>query len=988
MTLGGFVRRLVTGLLVAATLVGSLVGASPVTALASPRLAASQGGTFAALTPVRLLDTRTGNGGSAPGAGGTVALVVSGRGGVPWIGVAAVVLTVTAVVPKAAGYVVAYAAGTPRPTASNLNFSAGQTVANLVVVPVGAGGIVDLTNGSSTTTNLLADVSGYYLSGPPVVPGAFQAVAAHRVLDTRTGLGGITLAAHGTLVLPLTGSAGIPATGVSAVALNVTAVAPLTSGYLTVYPDGTARPLASAVSFVAGRTVASLVIVELGSAGAIDLYDGSSAQTGLVADVAGYFVGGSVTAVGAYAALPPTRALDTRAGPVVSPGAGGTVALQVTGRGGVPATGVAAVALTVTAVTPPGPGYVTAFADGSPRPVTSNVSFATGETTADLVLVPVGADGKVDLYNGAHGRTALVADVQGYVLDAVPTTPTWGAPVPVDPITGQAFVISCPTASACVAGDITGHALVSTAGTWSKPVLVDPGHGLDVLSCPSTTFCAAIDEVGNAVTYDGAHWSAPAPADTAGGYVDGLSCRSATFCVAVDTVGNSVTFNGSAWSQPLRVGQNGFAVNTVACVSTTWCLAVDNPGNSYVFDGTVWSAGTYYPGYQVTSVSCPTTHFCAAVDTGGGVQTYNGTTWKSAANYSDVNGFNSVSCSSTTYCVATDNFASSVTLSGGTWGAETQAGSVLTAISCPAGLDCYAVGGGDSVQTYDGSAWSTPVVFDATHGGAISVSCPTASFCALVDSQAEEMTYDGHAWTSPVVVGTGYPYPPTAISCASAAFCRAVTNYPVDFNGDLIAYDGSTWATTSDLDGSYKSISCPSSTFCAAGQDFGNVVIFDGTTWTAHYSGAQTPTGISCPSSGFCAVVDHYGVAVTFDGTSWGTPVQINTSASPGQPKVSCTSSSFCAAVDGNGTAFMYDGHTWSAGVSVDPGAVLASVSCSSTTNCLAVDDRGAVVTYDGSTWSTPNLIDSAGGGFVSVSCASDAFCVAVDAQGNALTRS
>ena len=67
----------------------------------------------------------------------------------PESGVGAVVLTVTVVDPVAAGFITAYPTGEPTPATSNLNFAAGQTIANLVTVPLGAGGSVSLRSGSS-----------------------------------------------------------------------------------------------------------------------------------------------------------------------------------------------------------------------------------------------------------------------------------------------------------------------------------------------------------------------------------------------------------------------------------------------------------------------------------------------------------------------------------------------------------------------------------------------------------------------------------------------------------------------------------------------------------------------------------------------------------------------------------------------------------------------------------------------------------------------
>ena len=86
----------------------------------------------------------------------------------------------------------------------------------------------------------------------------------------------------------------------------------------------------------------------------------------------------------------------------------------MTGRGGVPATGVAAVVLNV-AVTQPGtPGFLTVYPTGSPQPGTANVNFAARQTTSNLVVATVGANGQVSLFNSG-GATQVVADVEGWL---------------------------------------------------------------------------------------------------------------------------------------------------------------------------------------------------------------------------------------------------------------------------------------------------------------------------------------------------------------------------------------------------------------------------------------------------------------------------------------------------------------------------------------------------------------------------------------------
>ncbi|MDN5775922.1 MAG: DUF1906 domain-containing protein [Humibacillus sp.] len=252
-------------------------------------------------------------------------------------------------------------------------------------------------------------------------PGGFMPLRPSRLLDTRAGVGApkAAVAPGGTVHLQVTGRGGVPASGVSAVVLNVTVTAPTGSGYLTVYDEGAARPRVSNLNFVKGQTVPNLVIAPVGAGGKVALYNGSRGTTSLIADIGGYYLAGTATvnAPGGFMPLRPSRLLDTRAGvgaPKAAVAPGGTVHLQVTGRGGVPASGVSAVVLNVTVTAPTGSGYLTVYDEGAARPRVSNLNFVKGQTVPNLVIAPVGAGGKVALYNRSPGTTSMIADLWGY----------------------------------------------------------------------------------------------------------------------------------------------------------------------------------------------------------------------------------------------------------------------------------------------------------------------------------------------------------------------------------------------------------------------------------------------------------------------------------------------------------------------------------------------------------------------------------------------
>jgi hypothetical protein len=251
---------------------------------------ADSGYGFKSIAPVRVLDTRkpTGVPVKAPiPADGHLALDLSSQ--VP-AGTKAVTMNVTVTGPKAGGYLTVYPDGTTAPLASNLNFSAGQTVPNLVTVPVN-NGRVDFQNTSAGTVDVVADLAGYYGDATTGTDTGFAPNVPFRIWDTRFfGPPPGPVAAGGTLNLNMNIFSSpvdrpIPVGAV----MNVTVTGPAANGYLTVYPAGASRPLASNLNFSAGQTVPNLVSVALGTGG-VDFYNGSAGNVNIVVDLEGSFV--------------------------------------------------------------------------------------------------------------------------------------------------------------------------------------------------------------------------------------------------------------------------------------------------------------------------------------------------------------------------------------------------------------------------------------------------------------------------------------------------------------------------------------------------------------------------------------------------------------------------------------------------------------------------------------------------------------------------
>ncbi|MGC2296773.1 MAG: hypothetical protein WA695_08815 [Candidatus Dormiibacterota bacterium] len=384
-------------------------------------------GPYVPLTPTRVLDTRSGVGGTTGpvGPGQTITLTLAGTNGVPAMpGASAVVLNVTAVVPTQASFLTVWPDGQPQPTASNLNFVAEETVANLVEVQLGTTGAVDFFNPFGSV-QVVADLEGYVATSATGSAGLFNAMPGVRVLDTRNGTGGISgpVGPSATIRVPVTGgTTGVPATGVSAVVFNLTVTQPTAASDVTAYPDSTTRPTASNINFGAGGTIANRVIVPVVN-GYVDLYN-VQGDVQLIADINGYFTNSSVPANSGsdFNAEAPVRIVDTRtnsgipySGATLQPN--GTLVVQVAGSAGVPLMSSTApptaVVLNLTEASANAPSFLAVWPSDVSRPPISDVNFGPGQVQPNLVVVQLSPLGQLSFYN-AQGMTNIVVDVEGW----------------------------------------------------------------------------------------------------------------------------------------------------------------------------------------------------------------------------------------------------------------------------------------------------------------------------------------------------------------------------------------------------------------------------------------------------------------------------------------------------------------------------------------------------------------------------------------------
>jgi hypothetical protein len=393
------------------------VGAESVVATGLIRTVGGPGTDFHPLTPTRILDSRNGTGGwTAPLAAGTAStLTVAGPGLDVPAGADAVVVNVTATTPTASSFLAVYPAGGAVPATSSLNFLAGQTIPNLVVVQVPSSGQIAFSVGTGSV-DVIADLVGYFSAADGDL---YNSLVPERILDSRGPIGG-----WGTPLVPgspntllVHGQGGVPATA-NAVILNVTATDATADGFLTVYPSGATVPETSNLNFAVGKSSPNLVVTQIGTDGRVAFAAGQG-SVNVIADVVGYF---DPTTGDEFHPVTPSRVLDSRTatgGFGSTPLAAGSAKnLKAIGFGGVRADATAVFANT-TVTEPTADGFLTLYPNGATTPPTSNLNFLSGETVPNLVAVGVGTGGNVAISNSA-GTAHVIVDVVGYFTPQAP----------------------------------------------------------------------------------------------------------------------------------------------------------------------------------------------------------------------------------------------------------------------------------------------------------------------------------------------------------------------------------------------------------------------------------------------------------------------------------------------------------------------------------------------------------------------------------------
>ncbi|MCL4448366.1 MAG: IPT/TIG domain-containing protein, partial [Actinobacteria bacterium] len=793
----------------------------------------------------------------------------------------AVVLNVTEASNTKGGFLTIYPSGVAKPIASNLNFLPPPQgpIANLVQVSLGVDGAINVFNYAGFV-DITVDVMGYFVPVVSASEGNFVPLPSPtRICDTRSSsfiqtaypnntswdsqCVGNTLSAGSTLNVKVAGYTGdvgaadVVPSGATAVVLNVTEASNTKGGFLTIYPSGVAKPIASNLNFTpSSGALPNGVVVGLSSGGSISVYN-KSGNTNVAVDVLGYFTSsgrGTISSGGMlFTGLPsPTRICDTRSPSFIQTAypnntswdsqcvgntlsAGSTLNVKVAGYTGdvgaadVVPSGATAVVLNVTEASNTKGGFLTIYPSGVAKPIASNLNFTPSSGALPnfvTVSLPTSGSnaGEISIFN-PFGSVNITIDIVGYYYYIPAPTLTSISPTSGPVAGGQSFTIAGTNFSTA-----SGGTTVSFGSTPATSV-----------SCSSTTSCSGTTPAGpsgggnvtvtattsggtsNTVNYD--YTTATSPTLTSISPTSGPAAGGTSVTL---TGTNFVTTSGGT---TVDFGP-GNQATSVSCSSTTSCSAVSPSGTGTV-SVTVTTGGGTSSGQSYTYIPAPTLSSISPTsgpEAGGQSFTITGTNFSTASGGTTVDfgptPATSVSCSSTTSCSGTTPAGPSgggsvnvtVTTSGGTSNAVTYTyipAPTLSSISPTSGPQA----GGQSFTitgtNFSTASGGTTVDFGSTP--ATSVSCSSTTSCSAVSPSGTGTVSVTVTTSGGTSGGQSYTYIPaptlTSISPTSGPAAGGTTvtltgtNFVTTSGGTTVDFGPGNQAT---------SVSCSSTTSCTA----------------------------------------------------------------------------------------------------------------------------------------------------------------------------
>jgi hypothetical protein len=291
------------------------------------------------------------------------------------------------------------------PITVNVNVAANAASPQVNSVSVSGGGSATANATDSTVITAVA-------------PLRFVPITPCRIADTRSAagpFGGPTISGGTSRDFIIPDSAcGVPSYA-QAYSVNVAVVPAGTLGYLTMWPYGKSRPVASTLNSLDGRIKSNAAIVPAGTFGAVSVF--ASDATNVILDINGYFVPDTDPTGLAFYPITPCRITDTRTAtaPLGGPSLGGGTSRTfpiLSSACNLPAT-AQAYSLNFAAVPGGHPlGYLTAWPTGQAKPAVASLNALTGTVVANAAIVKAGTSGSIDIF--ASDATNLVIDVNGY----------------------------------------------------------------------------------------------------------------------------------------------------------------------------------------------------------------------------------------------------------------------------------------------------------------------------------------------------------------------------------------------------------------------------------------------------------------------------------------------------------------------------------------------------------------------------------------------
>lgn len=354
-----------------------------------------------AVTPTRMLDTRTGTGvdkrkGAIP-AGGSIRVRATGITGSPVpVGATAVVVNLISPNPAVSGWI--GVPGVDPNGATSTQVVARRTTDSNVTLPIDANGYVTLVNHSGAAQHVILDAQGYLAAGG----SGWTTTDPLRLGDTRFGAPGSSVTgaipAKGTRTFQIAGRGGVPA-GTRAVHISLMALDPTSTGYLSL-GDGT-----SVMNYAKDPYSSSGATAILAADGSLTVRNTSAGSIHVVLDVRGYNTSAapSLTTVGAV------RVHDTRFTGKVA--AWGSVQVPVSGLNVPGASGARTAFVLVTSLAPKARGGLAVAAAPNTALL---IASEPGISRSMVIPVPIAADGTVSVSNRTAQAADLLVDVVGF----------------------------------------------------------------------------------------------------------------------------------------------------------------------------------------------------------------------------------------------------------------------------------------------------------------------------------------------------------------------------------------------------------------------------------------------------------------------------------------------------------------------------------------------------------------------------------------------